>query len=177
MKLTSVAVVAVATVGLPLISAGQTPQSIRRVVGHSVAEQLQFDARMNSTTDTLTLAFKTSGDAPALTVDFVARYATARPARPPIVVDMIVTERPLEDDDPQMTMRVDGEPFPLIGWRAQPPVRGRHDGLRRFRPADQSRAHRRAGVQYRIGIRPGADPDVASHCGEVVWTVIVTCRR
>ena len=30
------------------------------------------------------------------------------------IVDIVVTEHPREDDTPEMTMRVDGEPVPLI---------------------------------------------------------------
>src|SRR2546422_3274176 len=115
MRLTLAAVVVLAVCNSSSVASGQTPQTTRRLVGQMIGAHWQLDAKGKLTVETATLTFKDSDGRPAVTVDFVARYATERPRNAPTVVDMIVTELSSKDDTPQMTMRVDGEPLPIIG--------------------------------------------------------------
>jgi len=82
---------------------GQTRPPARHLVGDIVGGQLRFDMAAKSTLETVRLTFNGTDGAPAITVEFVARYATDGPGNAPAVVDMIVTELSAEDQAPQMT--------------------------------------------------------------------------
>jgi len=90
------------------------PAQVRRIEGHRLGGQLQFDSRTQKTTETATLTFIGTDGGPIFTVDFVAQYAGSQPTSPPLVVDVILTERTIADEAPQMTMQVDGQPLPLV---------------------------------------------------------------
>src|SRR5262245_39870447 len=93
----------------------QTPQPAPRIVGQMVGGHLQIDQTTKATIDTVTLTFKNSDDTPAVTVDFVVRYATDRPRQTPSVVDMIVTEVTAADEQPRVLLEVDGQTLSLNG--------------------------------------------------------------
>jgi len=61
-----------------------------------------------------TLTFSDDTGAPAFTIDFVAQYQDVRPASPPRVVDIVITQRRPNDERPETTMQVDGQPVALV---------------------------------------------------------------
>jgi len=83
---------------------GSLAQSPRHVVGPRLGEQMRTDTRAGTTTDTVTLTFVGEDNGPVLTIDFIAMYrgigdrTTARST-----VDIVVTQHPLHDDQPDMT--------------------------------------------------------------------------
>jgi hypothetical protein len=95
---------------------GQSQQR-RRIVGgpESAGEGFRMNGRTRMTTATATLRFTGNDGRPWYSIDFVTSYEGVgdRPTSPPSVVDMIVTEHPANEDAPEMTMRLNGEPLPL----------------------------------------------------------------
>ena len=63
--------------------------------------------------DTATLPFQ-SAAAARYTIDFIAHHPVNEPVASPGVVDIVVTQHPVEDDTPEMTLRVDGEAVPVV---------------------------------------------------------------
>ena len=89
-------------------------QQRRRIIGQQLGGHFQFDPVTRTTTDTATLTFAGNDGGPALTVDFTTRFSgVGRPTSTPAVVDIVVTQHAVNDDAPEMAMRVDGEAFPL----------------------------------------------------------------
>lgn len=116
MKLTLVLLATLAVCGWSLDASGQALNPNKHLLGDSIGGHWHLDPAAKSTIETATLTFKDGDGRPALTVDFVARYAAGgRPRSAPTVVDMIVTELSPDDDRPAMQMRVDDEPLPLTG--------------------------------------------------------------
>jgi hypothetical protein len=66
------------------------------------------------TTDTITLTFQSGERDPVYTIDFIARHPLKEPVALPGAIDIVVTQHPVEDDTPAMTLRVDGETVPLV---------------------------------------------------------------
>jgi len=87
----------------------QTP----RIVGNQISGNLKIEPGSRVVIDTATLTF-TADSGPVYTIDFISRHPAMQPVTAPGIVDIVVTERPREDDAPEMTMRVDGETVPLI---------------------------------------------------------------
>jgi hypothetical protein len=48
------------------------------------------------------------------TIDFVAHRPVQGPVASPGVVDIVVTQHPVEDNSPEMMLRVDGETVPVV---------------------------------------------------------------
>ena len=105
-------VLGIATGLLFSASAQAQPAPVQHIVGRATAQQWKMDGPSHIVTDTLTLTFK--GDGPVYTVDFIARHGARDPVAAPGVVDIVVTEHPVEDGKPEMTLRVDGETLLLI---------------------------------------------------------------
>jgi hypothetical protein len=92
---------------------GQSQQRRRIVGGPEFGEGgFQMDAR-GRTTATATLRFTGNDGGPWYSVDFVTSFSGLgdRATSPPTVVDMIVTEHPVNENTPQMTLRVNGDPL------------------------------------------------------------------
>ena len=60
------------------------------------------------------MTFQNADGGPVYTIDFIARRPSQQPVVSPGVLDIVVTQHPVEDDTPEMTLRVDGETVPLI---------------------------------------------------------------
>jgi hypothetical protein len=91
----------------------QTPQAALRIVGDRIGFHWKMgDAR--TVTDTVTLTFPGRDGGPAYTIDFIVRHVVNEPVVSPGVVDIVVTQHPVEDDAPEMMLRVDGETVPLV---------------------------------------------------------------
>jgi hypothetical protein len=61
-----------------------------------------------------TLGFLDPDGQTAFTIDFVVQYAGARPAAAPAVVDMIITEHPVGEGSPDVSLEVNGAPQPVV---------------------------------------------------------------
>ena len=95
---------------LASVAGAQSPQ---RIVGNQISGNMKAEPGGRVVTDTATLTF--AGDAgPIYTIDFITRHPAMQPVPAPGIVDIVVTERPREDDAPEMTLRVDGATLPLI---------------------------------------------------------------
>jgi hypothetical protein len=111
---------ALAVVGVVVALAGivvhpQAPPASRRLVGTAIGGGFGWDGKAE--TNTITVTFPAVGDSPRYTIDFVTRFVGElgqRPTARPTAVDLIVTQHPVADDTPAMTMRVDGRALPLI---------------------------------------------------------------
>ncbi len=86
--------------------AAQSPQHI---VGDRISGTMQTDGATRVVIDTATLTFQNHDGGPVYTIDFTVRHRVQEPVASPGVVDMVVTQHPVEDDSPQMVLRVDGE--------------------------------------------------------------------
>ena len=60
------------------------------------------------------MTFRNGDHGQVYTIAFVARHPVNGPVASPGVVDIVVTQHPIEDDAPEMTLRVDGEAVPLV---------------------------------------------------------------
>jgi hypothetical protein len=110
-RMTAIVSVLIA-LGAATVTQGQAQQR-RRIVGNGIGERWQVDG-IRTTTATATLTFAGNDGGPVLTVDFTTRFrGVGRPTSAPGVVDIIVTQLPVNDDAPEMTMRVNGESLPL----------------------------------------------------------------
>jgi hypothetical protein len=114
MKRTLTILGVIAALGPVILAQGQPP-ALRRVVGERLSAQLQLDTRAQTTTATTTLTFTGNDGGPVLTVDFITRYAgLGQATAAPKAVDIIVTQHPVDEDAPEMTMSVNGESLPLV---------------------------------------------------------------
>jgi hypothetical protein len=88
-------------------------QSPQRILGNQISGNMKMEPDSRVVTDTATLTF--AGDSgPVYTIDFITRHPAMQPVTAPGIVDIVVTQHPVEDQTPEMTMRVDGETVPLI---------------------------------------------------------------
>src|ERR1019366_9801101 len=70
------------------------------ILGRTASQQWKMDTALHLATDTVTLTFESGDGGPIYTVDFVAHHAPLKPVDLPDVVDIIVTQHPVEDDAP-----------------------------------------------------------------------------
>ena len=96
----------------PAVAHAQAAPPAQHIVGRATSQRWKMDGPSHIVTDTLTLTFE--GGGPVYTVDFIARHGVRDPVAAPGVVDIVVTQHPVEDDAPEMTLRVDGETLPLV---------------------------------------------------------------
>jgi hypothetical protein len=93
----------------------QAPQTPQHIVGNRVGSHWQMvDASTRTVSDTITLSFQGREGGPQYTVDFITRHPVLEPVPASGVVDIIVSQHPVEDDAPLMTWRVDGETVPVV---------------------------------------------------------------
>jgi hypothetical protein len=93
--------------------AAQAPQP-PRIVGNRISGNMQLDAASRTITDTATLTFQNPSDGAVYTIDFIARHPVQGPVASPGVVDIVVTQHPVEDNSPEMLLRVDDETVPTV---------------------------------------------------------------
>jgi hypothetical protein len=94
---------------------GSLAQSARHIVGRRLGEQMRTDTRAGTTIDTVTLTSVGEENGPVLTVDFITMYrGIGEPTTAPSAVDVVVTQHPLNDDRPDMTLRVNGDVLPVV---------------------------------------------------------------
>ena len=98
--------------GPAAVAHGQPPEP-QRLIGNQISGLQQWNSATQKMTDTATCTFRGSSDGPLVTVDFVTQYAGQRPATPPTVVDMVVTQHPPNEDAPEMALSIDGRSLPL----------------------------------------------------------------
>jgi hypothetical protein len=96
------------------LSASVHAQPPERIVGNQIAGNMQIDAKGGTVVETATLTFQGSAGSPVYTIDFTTRHPIGQPVASPGVVDIVVTQHPVEDDTPEMTLRVDGDTVPLV---------------------------------------------------------------
>jgi hypothetical protein len=96
----------------PAVATAQPTPPVQHIIGRATSQQWKMDRPSQIVTDTLTLRFE--GDGPAYTVDFITRHGARDPVAAAGVVDIVVTQHPVEDDKPEMTLRVDGQTVPLV---------------------------------------------------------------
>jgi hypothetical protein len=83
------------------------------VGGRGLTGTLLINTAKRVSIETTTLTFGNAG-APTFTVDFTAMIGLDPSTPPPTVVDITVTQYPPDDENPEMTLRIDGQPIPLI---------------------------------------------------------------
>jgi hypothetical protein len=97
-----------------LAAAGASAQSPERIVGNQISAHMEIDMKDHVMVDTTTLRFqRRDGDA-IYTIDFIAHHPVREPVAAGGVVDIVVTQHPVEDDAPEMTLRVDGDAVPVV---------------------------------------------------------------
>jgi hypothetical protein len=89
-------------------------QPAQRIVGHRTTSNWKMDSSSRTITDTMTLVFQSADGGPVYTIDFVTRHPLKARVPAPGVVDMVVTQLPVEDETPEITLRVDGETVPIV---------------------------------------------------------------
>ena len=93
---------------------GAHAQSPQHIVGDRIGGNSHLDARAGTVIETATLTFQDPGQGPVYTIDFTTRHPVGQPVASPGVVDIVVTQHPVEDDTPEMMLRVDGATMPLV---------------------------------------------------------------
>jgi hypothetical protein len=96
------------------IAAGARAQSPQHIVGDRIGGNSHLDAKAGIVTETATLTFQDPVQGPVYTIDFTTRHPVGQPVASPGVVDIVVTQHPVEDDTPEMMLRVDGATMPLV---------------------------------------------------------------
>ena len=104
----------VVALGVASGARAQTPPPAERIVGYRTTTNWKMDSTSRAITDTATLVFEGANGGPAYTIEFITRHPFKEPVPAPGVVDMVVTQLPLEDEKPEMTLRVDRETVPVI---------------------------------------------------------------
>lgn len=105
---------------VPVTASAQPSPPLRHLVGRSISGHMEIDPKARTTADTATLTFAAPDDGPTLTVEFLSRYELqAGPAgivarTPPAVVDIVVSQHPVDEETPAATLRANGEPVPLV---------------------------------------------------------------
>jgi hypothetical protein len=105
------AIVLASVLTLATSAYAQPPQHI---VGNRIGGNSKIDAKAGTVTETATLTFQDPAQGPVYTIDFTTRHPIGQPVASPGIVDIIVTQHPVEDDAPEMTLRVDGDMVPLV---------------------------------------------------------------
>jgi hypothetical protein len=108
------ALMSVALLAMAGTAAAQPPQLVRRIVGDRISGNMQIEATSRTMTDTATLTFQSPDGGPVYTIDFIARHPVQEPVASPGVVDIVGTQHPVEDNSPEMMLRVDGETVPIV---------------------------------------------------------------
>jgi hypothetical protein len=93
---------------------GAHAQSPQHIVGDRIGGSSHIDARAGTVTETATLTFQDPVQGPVYTIEFMTRHPIGQPVASPGVVDIVVTQHPVEDDTPEMMLRVDGATMPLV---------------------------------------------------------------
>lgn len=119
MRRLSVVSVMVFTLAVGFEAATAQPSPPARLVGRTTSQKLEVKPTTNRTVDTFTLRFGDEGSI-AFTVDFVVQYASQGARTAPGIVDVVVTEHPAGEDQPELALTVDGRPIPLITRARQP---------------------------------------------------------
>jgi hypothetical protein len=112
MKLVLMSVALLAMAGTAAAQALSQPP--RRILGDRISGNMQIEGKSGTMTDTATLTFQNPDGGPLYTIDFVAHHPVQGPVASPGVVDIVVTQHPVEDDSPEMMLRVDGETVPIV---------------------------------------------------------------
>jgi hypothetical protein len=99
---------------LATAAAAQAQPAPQRIVGNRATSNWKMDSSSRVITDTMTLVFQSADGGPVYTIDFVTRHPLKEAVPAPGVVDMVVTQLPVEDETPQITLRVDGETVPIV---------------------------------------------------------------
>src|SRR5258706_4208952 len=94
------------------LAASAHAQPAQHIVGNQIGGNMQIDAKAGTVTETATLTLQDKG--PVYTIDFTTRHPIGQPVASPGIVDIVVTQHPVEDDTPEMTLRVDGDAVPLV---------------------------------------------------------------
>jgi hypothetical protein len=101
-------------IALLAIAAGADAQSPQHIVGDRIGGNSHLDAKAGTVTETATLTFQDPAPGPIYTIEFTTRHPIGQPVASPGVVDIVVTQHPVEDDTPEMMLRVDGAAIPLV---------------------------------------------------------------
>lgn len=101
-------------VGLLAFAGPVAAQPPQHIVGDRISGTMQTDGATRLVIDTATLTFQNHDGGPVYTIDFTVRHGVQEPVGSPGVVDMVVTQHPVEDDAPQIVLRVDGETVPTL---------------------------------------------------------------
>jgi hypothetical protein len=101
-------------VALLAIAGPAAAQSPQRIVGDRISGSMHIDARNRTVADTATLTFVSREGGPVYTIDFTAHHPLQEPVALPGAVDIVVTQHPVEDDAPEMVLRVDGATVPTV---------------------------------------------------------------
>ena len=104
------AIVAGAILVVATVASAQTP----RLVGNAIGGAFHWHSDAGTTTDTRTLRFDDAQGRQAFTVEFQVVYPGQRAAAAPAVVDMIVTQHPADEAQPQVTLNVNGEALAVV---------------------------------------------------------------
>jgi hypothetical protein len=96
------------------VALAQAPAPGQHIVGDRISGQMQIDGKAGMVTETATLTFQNGTGGEVYTIDFIARHPVRRPVAAPGAVDIVVTQHPVEDAAPEMTLRVDGEAVPVV---------------------------------------------------------------
>ena len=94
----------------PSVAYSQTAQ----LTSNQISRTLQLDSGEEMIKDSTTVLFPSTDRGTTFTIDFVVHYPRQRASAPPAVVDIIVTERPVADEHPVMTIQADGETVPVV---------------------------------------------------------------
>lgn len=109
------ALIPVALLSMAGTAAAQAlPQPSQHIVGDRFSGNMQIEGKSGRMTDTATLTFQNPDGGPVYTIDFIAHRPVHEPVASPGVVDIVVTQHPVEDNSPEMMWRVDGETVPVV---------------------------------------------------------------
>jgi hypothetical protein len=98
----------------PAAALAQGPGSAQHIVGDRIGGNSHIDAKAGTVVETATLTFQDPGQGSVYTIDFTTSHPIGQPVVSPGVVDIVVTQHPVEDDAPEMMLRVDGATIPLV---------------------------------------------------------------
>src|SRR5258708_4242763 len=99
--------------GLTAGGHAQSSPAAPSIVGDRTSSNWKMEAN-RTIVDTATFTFPSRDGGPVYTIDFITRHLLKEPVPPSGVVDIVVTQRPVEDETPEITLRVDGETVPLV---------------------------------------------------------------
>ena len=106
--------VAIVLASVLTLGASAYAQQPQHIVGNQISGNMKLDAKARTVVETATLTFQGSAESPVYTIDFTTRHPIGQPVASPGVVDIVVTQHPVEDDTPEMMLRVDGDTVPLV---------------------------------------------------------------